>query len=50
MKVHKLIEKLLKVDGELDAWVSSNGIHYSIVDDIDEDGEGALIILGEIER
>lgn len=50
MKVHKLIEKLQMVDGELEAWVSSNGIDYAVVDEIEKDGEGALLILGEIKR
>lgn len=50
MKVSKLVERLQKEDGDLEVWVSSDGIDYAIVDEVSEDGEGALIILGEIKR
>ena len=51
MKVSRLIEQLQMLDGEKEVWVSGNGIDYSIVDYIEkDDGEGNVLILGEIER
>lgn len=50
MKVNKLIEKLQKLDGDLDVWVSSDGINYEIADEVDVDSEDDVIILGKIER
>lgn len=51
MKVSKLIEELQKVDGKREVWVSSNGMDYSLVDYVEsDDGEGNVLIMGEIER
>lgn len=51
MKVRNLIEQLQMANGEQEVWISSNGIDYSIVDYVEkDDGEGNLLIMGEIER
>lgn len=49
MKVHKLIEKLQRLNGDLDVWVSSDGINYEIADEVDVDSEDDVIILGKFE-
>lgn len=50
MKVHKLIETLQKLDGELDVWVSGDGINYGVADDVAVDDVGDVVILGDSQR